>query len=130
MFCFISSCSLSLMYFYLISITRPRENILVGIGFGIFPFQHKTAIFTTSFSNAMRKCRFYKILLIKCTKSPRENVVVWLGFGIFYVHHKTMRFTTKFPNAIRKCKFYMISLIKFTARPQNNPLVGVGIRIF
>ena len=119
---------------------------MVGWGFEYFHFHHETKRFTTRFSNAIGKCEFYIILLIKFTTRPRENLVVGVGFGIFWFsprdhkkilwwgwglenfhfHHKTTRFTTRFSNAIGKCRFYIILLIKFTTRPKENLLVGVG----
>ena len=91
--------------------TRPRENLVVGLGCGIFKFHHKTTRFTTRFLNAIGNVDFLCFLLMNIPTRPRENLVVGLGYGIFWIspqdhkkilwwgwgmeyfefHHKTMR---------------------------------------
>ena len=107
-----------------------RKSCGGGGVWNIFYFHHKTTWFTTRFSNAIGKCRFHIILLIKFTTRPQENLVVGVGFGIFsfspqdrkkilwwgwgfeyfHFHHETKRFTTRFTNAIGKCRIYIILL--------------------
>jgi hypothetical protein len=79
-----------LEYFHIHHETTRKSCGGVGV-FNIFILNHETKRFTTRFSNAIGKCEFYIILLIKFTTRPQENLVVGVGGGIFYFHHKTTR---------------------------------------
>ena len=85
-----------------------------GVGLGIFsPRDHKIQ---KRFLNAIGKCRFYMILLIKFTTRPRENLVV--GQGVEYFQNCQM------------LKKNVDFIKKFTMRPRENLLVEEGVEYF
>ena len=73
--------------------TRPRENLVVGVGFGIFSFSPEDhEIHHKSFQskkNCIGKYKIHILSLIKITTRPRENLVV--GGGVCNIFIFTRR---------------------------------------
>jgi hypothetical protein len=111
--------------------TRPQENLVVGVGFGIFSFSEQDHKIHHKIFQYRKKnicyIYFYNTIHHKTTRKSCGGGGVW---NIFMFTTRPQDSPREFRNLGRKTLFIYNFVIEFTTRPQENLVVGVGFGIF